>query len=304
MPIIKIQQGESSSSISVFREQPLRKVHKAKRNKSLDDKNSSSIAKKSVSPYLSVKRRNQNLLSVIQTIKPKHQGFITLLYNTSNANDFRKSFDKFTLWFKRKYSNGWMFYNFELCSNGNIHVHCLAHSGMDDFNISLFEEKARRKWAVINSDGNPSLTMVTPYHEAQRYYFTKRDKASDIVKLATVFQNANTYGFIGKANIQFIEPSYHQVDEKIVKYIQEICLKRVSLYDHATKRKPSWGQLNRIISGSFCQHGIPDQDESPSVSMPMINYYVYFDELAKIYPVAPEGMFDTLPEWPGMIQQD
>lgn len=300
--IIKIQQGEreSSSSISVFREQPQKKVHKAKRNNSLDDNDSSSISKKSVSPYLSVKRRNQKLLSVIQTIKPKHQGFLTLLSNTSNASEFRQSFNKFSLWFKRQYSNGWMFYNFELCSNNNIHVHALVHSGMDDFDLVSFEEKARRKWAIIQSDGNPLLTKVTPYHEAQRYYFTKRDKALDIVKLATVFQNANTYGFINKANIQFTEPFYIQIDEERVKYIREICLKRVNLYDYATNRKPSWTQINRIISGSFAQHGIPaqDQDESPSVSMPMVYYYASYGELVKIYPVAPEGMFDTLPEWP------
>lgn len=244
-----------------------------------------------------IKKRNHNILKTLGLMDAKPQCFLTLQSTISNPSSFRKNFDKFVSWFKRKYEKGWMFYTFECSVTGNIHVHVFVHLGTDGFDLESFKYVCWRKWAIINSNPDERLVEVTQFHVKQLGYVASGKKSDKNIALLDIFQTAQTFGFINKKNVKFIDKDTYEVSDNIIELVDQFILSIIDKHDLKLKRKASNSQRNKIIHfGAYCQHGLTDEEVA------YLNVICNWDELIKLYEVADSSLFDDLPEWPSDSQ--
>lgn len=295
MKTININRG-ILQSVSVYDSELCSTAHKV-RSKTVEDDTSSSILpvckqQKTYSEH-HVKKHNHSILKTLSKISVNHQYFLTLQSTVSDPVVFRKLFDKFSTWFKRKYESGWMFYVFECSINNNIHCHAYVDLGDDCIDMESFETICRRKWAIINHNPDERLTKVTPYYVNQLGYVAKNDKIYSLGVLLNKFQGAQTHGFINKKNVRFVDKESHVVSDEIAETIAQFCLEKIKRYDAKLNRRPSRVQANKIrYFGAYAQHGITPKE------MLCFNVFVHWEELTSRNPVADPSLLEDMPEWP------
>ena len=296
MKTVKLSKGVISS-ISVYDSEICQTISKPRRRPGQVKEPSFKGHKQVQHNAVHVRKRNHSILKTLGQLAVKHQCFLTLQSTISNPSLFRKNFDKFVNWFKRKYDKGWMFYTFECSITGNIHAHVFVHLGTDNFDIESFKYLCWRKWTIINSNPDNRLVEVTPFHVKQFYYVASRSKYGKSIALLDIFQTAQTYGFINKKNVKFIDKDSYEVSDYILSIINDFILSKMKRYDLKLKRLPNLPQINKIIHfGAYAHHGLTAEETA------CINIMCNWEELIKLYGVADASLFDELPEWPSDFQ--
>lgn len=297
MKTVKLSKGVIKS-ISVYDPDICQSVRGPKRTPGEASESSCVIENKPIQHNAAhVRKRNQKILKTLGKLAVPHQCFLTLQSTISEPSLFRKNFEKFANWFKRKYDSGWMFYVFECSITGNIHAHAFIHLRSVELDIEQFNYKCWRKWSIINSNPDSRLSCISPFHVKQFGYVASKSKYGRSIALLNMFQNSQTFGFINKKNAQFIDQESYQVDGKISELINQFILAKINKYDFKMNRMPSYAQINKIIHfGAYSHHCLSIEEVA------CLNVMCNWEELIKLYGVADSSLFDDLPEWPSDFQ--